>query len=626
MYLKKIAIINYKSCRDLVLEFNENLPNTFIGQTDTGKSTILKAIGLLLDEKSSLNLLQEGHETSDLSTTPIKTDRYEEIFSMLGIPLFNPGQGKSIVIVGVFQRQEGDFEEDFDEVASNHLKWSIESYSDEEIVLIRQFNDQFPAGRYLICSKDKEDEKKQLWKQNHINLNKLIKEFGISNDDVTNDNEKGRFKNIEKFRAIYNRLATSDQWSNYDDFTKKDRQFFPIYRYIDWREITLKSVEDMADDTMATVVDQYGRKLRKEAEHLGQEATTKVNEELKKKIGEILSGLPTITAIKAKVFFKTDEKISEISVEKGHSDGSVRLESQGDGVKKQIGFAFMRLGAMEGISDEAKAKKFLWGFDEPEVHLYPPEKRDFYETIKQLSSGVFQTFISTHSTVFVDKSQLETIQKVQLADKYTTVTSCSSVSDVHDSLGIKNSDFLFYDIFIAGEGDSDEILIPHFYKLYFDKSMEDDSIQFVCLGGGRRWTGNKKLFEKIMQDFKDPNDCVYYLLDNDTKASGDNVFLVGQYDLEDSIDDKYWIKLVKNKCGVTLSNQDFKDIRSKLGEESEKKFIKLLRDRVNQDTGKANYLPSKKDCAQYMTEYITNKDGIPDDIIKMFKEIEKNGK
>lgn len=626
MYLKKFAIINYKSCKDLILEFTENLPNTFIGQTDAGKSTILQAIGLLLGEKGPPNLVQEGHETSDLSTTSIKTERYEEIFNELDIPLFESGQDKSIVVVGVFQKQEGDFEEDFDEIASNHLKWSIESYSDEEIVLIRQFNDQFPTGRYLICAKDKEDEKKQLWQQNQTTLNKLIQDIGISNDDITNDNEKGRFKNIEKFRAIYNRLTTSDQWSAYEGFAKKDRQFFPIYRYIDWREITLKSVENMAKDTMSTVVDEYGTKLKEEAKRLGQEATIKVNEELEKKIGEILSGLPTITAIKAKVFFKSDETISEISVEKSHSDGSVRLESQGDGVKKQIGFAFMRLGAMEGINDEAKAKKFLWGFDEPEVHLYPPEKRSFYETIKQLSNGVFQTFISTHSTVFVNKSQLETIQKVQLTDKYTAVSNCSSVSDVHDSLGIKNSDFLFYDIFIAGEGDSDEILIPHFYKLYFGRSIEDDSVQFLGLGGGHRWTENKKLFEKMMQDFKDPNDCVYYLLDSDTKASGDNIFLVGQYDLEDSIDDKYWIKLVKEKCGVELSDQDLKDIRSNLGEESENKFEKLLRDKVSQDEDKTDYLPSKKDYAQYMTEYITDKNDIPGDIVKMFKEIEKNGK
>ncbi|MEK7089133.1 MAG: AAA family ATPase, partial [Patescibacteria group bacterium] len=336
---------------------------------------------------------------------------------------------------------------------------------------------------------------------------------------------------------------------------------------------------------------------------------------------KILSSLPTITAIKAKVFFKSGGTISEISVEKGTSDGSVRLESQGDGVKKQIGFAFMRLGALKNIDDTIKIKNFLWGFDEPEVHLYPPEKRDFYETIKQLSGGVFQTFISTHSTVFVDKSQLKTIQKVHLTNKYTAVTKCSSISDIHESLGIKNSDFLFYDMFIAGEGDSDAILIPHFYKLFFGKTIQDDSIQFIGLGGGNRWKENKKLFEQMMKDFKDPNDCVYYVLDRDINASGVNIYLVGKYDIEDSIDDKYWIKLVKEKCGVTLNNQDMLDLRANLAKNSDAKFEKLLRDKVNKDNNKKINLPSKKDCAQDMTEYISDKNGIPNDIIKLFEAI-----
>jgi len=564
MYLKKIAIINYKSCRDLVLKFKENLPNTFIGRTDAGKSTILRAVGLLLDEKSIPNIIQEGHETSDISTTPITNDRYKKVFEELKLPLFDPETDKSIIIVAVFSKQDEDFEGDFNDIASSHLKWSIESYSADEIAIVRQFNSQYPNGRYLLCSKEDIADKKELWKQNQIVLDALVKKLSITKDDITNDNKTGRFKNVEKFRAIYNRLKTSDQWLAYDEFGKKDRKFFPIYRYIDWREITLKSVEEMARDTMSTVVEEYATKLKDAADRLGKEATDKVNSELEKKISIILAGMPSITAIKAKVFFRSDETISEISVEKDTSDGSVRLESQGDGVKKQIGFAFMRLVALEGVTEEIKAKKFLWGFDEPEVHLYPPEKRDFYETIKQLSNGIFQTFISTHSTVFVDKSQIETIRKVQLSNKYTTVSMCSSVTDVHDSLGIRNSDFLFYDIFIAGEGDSDRMLIPHFYKLYFGRTFEDDAVQFVSLGGGHRRTENKKLFEQMLKDFQDPNDCIYYVLDRDTNASGGKVYLVGTYDIEDSLDDKFWIRLVKNKCGVDLTQQDLKDIRNQL--------------------------------------------------------------
>ena len=621
MFLKKLGIINYKSCRDLILDFSDNLPNTFIGRTDSGKSTILSAIGLLLGEKSFPILAKEGQETSDISTTPVGVDRYQEIFKELNIPIFYPDIENSIILIGVFCKQEGDFENDFDDVASNHLKWSIESLASEEVLLLKQFNYQYPNGCYYLCSKDGKDKKEELWKQTQVTLSSFKKSLKITDDDIINDNKVGRFKNIELFRAIYNRLDTSIQWVRYDDFAKKDRKYFPIYRYIDWREITLKSVEEMARDTMSTVIDEFDIKLKENAEILSKEATEKVNLVLEKKIGNIISELSTITAIKAKVYFESGSRISEITVEKGTSDGSVRLESQGDGVKKQIGFAFMRLGASEGMKEDSKLKRFIWAFDEPEIHLYPPEKREFYETIKQLSEGAFQTFISTHSTVFVDKSKLQTIRQVQLADKYTKISMCSSVSDVHQTLGVKNSDFLFYDIFIAGEGDIESILISHFYSLYFGNSIEEDSIQIINLGGDSFWKNNKQLFEQMLKDFKNIDECVYYLLDRDTKVQGSNVFLVGKFDIEDSIVNKHWIKLVKDRCGIVLDDSSIEEIRSNLTEDSDKKFHALLRDKIAKNIARTGFLPSKKDCAKHMAEIITDKNDIPEDIIELFKKI-----
>lgn len=622
MFLKKLAIINYKSCKDLVLDFSDKLPNTFIGRTDAGKSTILNAIGLLLDNKVCPNLIKEGQDTSDISTTPLNLDRYKNIFKELGIPFFDSELEKSIILIGVFNKEPGDFEDNFNDNASNHLKWSIENLSQDEVPIMRLFNNQHSSGQYLLCAKDDKAKKAELWKQTQATLNGYKKELSISDEDIINDNKAGRYKNIELFRAVYNRLDTNLQWSNYDDFSKKDKDFFPIYRYIDWREITLKDVEGMAKDTMSIVIDEYGSKLKESAETLSREATDKVNSELKQKIKDIISGLPSITSIEAKVYFDASSRISEISVIKGTSDGNVRLESQGEGIKKQIGFAFMRLAAYESIKKGVQSKKFLWAFDEPEVHLYPPEKREFYDTIKQLSESVFQTFISTHSTVFVDKSILNTIMQVQLDDKYTTISKCSSVPDVFKILGIKNSDFLFYDFFIACEGDSEEVLIPHFYNLYFGKSIEGDSIQIINLGGDSRWKENKKLFEQMLKDFKNPDESVYYVLDNDTCVQESNVFLVGKFDIEDSIDNKYWINLVKDRCSVTLDNSDFEEIRNSLANNSDKKFYKLLRGKVSRDEEKTNFLPSKKNCALYMIEAITNKNDIPADIIKLFKKIE----
>ena len=625
MYLKKLVIVNYKSCKNLTLDLTEDLPNTFIGKTDAGKSTILCAIGFLLDDKSHPNLVKEGQLSSDLSTTPITEQEYKTLFNKLGLPLFNDEYKDSIIIIGIFNKQDGDFEEEFDKIASNHLKWSIESQSAEQVIVLRQFNEHYPGGRYLICAKDKKDMQLELWNKNQTVLKEYREKLGVTDEEIKNVNETGRYKNIEVFQAIYNKMDTVTKWADFSDFTKKDRIFFPTYKYIDWKVITLKGIEELAQDAVSSVLEEYDEKIRIQAESLSIAATKKVNLELEAKFDKIRLELTNIKSINARVYYEPRKTVSEITVEKETSDGNVRLDSQGDGIKKRIGFAFIRFAALENLDEKIKIKKHLWAFDEPEVHLYPPEKREFCKVIKILSKGVFQTFVSTHSTIFVDRSQLNTIRQVQLKNKYTEVSVCSSVSDIYMSLGMKNSDFLFYDIFIAGEGDSEEILIPYFYELYFGRNLEEDSVQIINLGGESLWKKSKQLFEQMLQDFKDPNDCVFYLLDKDTSVQEDNVYLVGVNDLEDSIGDEYWIELTKDMCGVDYKKSDLEDIRKQLGAKTDEKFLKLLRDKVSRETERTNYLPSKKDCARFMRDYIKDKKSIPGAIVNLFKALESKG-
>ena len=622
MYLKKLAIVNYRSCQKVILNFESDQPNTLIGKADAGKSSILRAIELLLNEKSYPDLLREGFQTSDISNNSATQTDLDEILSNLDLPPIGFQMNESIIVIGVFSKEDGDFLEDFDDVASNQLKWFAENLEDDEIPILRIFNSNHQKGQYYLKCLEDSSEKKELWNQNKPLLRSLARELNVTDEEIKNVNQAGSYKNIELFRAIYNKINTAFTWSEYDDFAKKDRKFFPVYRYIDWREITLDIVEQMASDAMSSVIEPYKNDLTEQAQILARQATDDVNEEIERRITDVISDLKVISSIKAKVVFESGGKVSDISVLKNTSDGEVSLDSQGDGIKKQIGFAFMRLGAEEGGEKELSSKRYLWGFDEPESHLYPPEKRAFYEIIKDLSSGVFQTFISTHSSIFVDKSKLSDIYQVQLENMYTKVTTCDSVDDVHKSLGIKNSDFLFYDTFIAVEDESDRRYISHFYQLYFDKSIEDDSVQFIMLGGATQRSNSKRLFEQMLDDFSDPNDNVYYVLDRDTNSGIASVFLVGAYDIEDSIGDNFWISLVEDSCGVNLTPQDMQDIRDNLGPGREEKFHYLLGKRVAGDPSRTDYLPGKTDCAGLMAGYVDSSSGIPNDLVTFFQHLE----
>src|SRR5690606_4744278 len=99
-------------------------------------------------------------------------------------------------------------------------------------------------------------------------------------------------------------------------------------------------------------------------------------------------------------------------------------------------------------SEKSNINNYIWAFDEPETHLYPSAQREFFDILRNISKDNVQTLISTHSTVFVDKSKIKTISSVsQEDDGYSTINYCKDVDTIHESLGVKNSDFLFYDKF-----------------------------------------------------------------------------------------------------------------------------------------------------------------------------------
>ena len=76
MILSRLQIINYKSCNNIYLELEKDIPNILIGINDSGKSSILNAIGLLLDDKLKFNFIQDDKAKKDLSNIVIKEDEF----------------------------------------------------------------------------------------------------------------------------------------------------------------------------------------------------------------------------------------------------------------------------------------------------------------------------------------------------------------------------------------------------------------------------------------------------------------------------------------------------------------------------------------------------------------------
>jgi len=474
-----------------------------------------------------------------------------------------------------------------------------------------------------------------LWSANQTEINKKIKEAGVSAEDIQNENGKGRFSNFEKIRAIYGKYKCDLKWIEYKS-GKSDREIFPSFSLFDWKT-SLDEIVATANAIMQDEIKTHLDPIKKEANVSAQKAEEAIN----KKFGEISSIIKEVArdvvGISSKVYFDVKEKISDIMVTKTFSDGPIHLENQGEGLKRQIWFSLVKAKAS---TEEEGSNKFIWAFDEPETHLYPGAQREFFDILGAISFGNVQTLISTHSTIFIDKSNLNKINSVKQNNGYTEINYCKDVESIFSSLNVKNSDFLFHDKFLVVEGDTEQYLIPKLYELYKGRTLVGDNTQLLNIQGKNKWTANKQIIDKVLGDFKKSDEQVIYLFDNDMSfeiggsAITENMFFVGDQDIEDSINNDIWLALLNDyyRGVIEFRQQEIQDWKTaivkgaKCG--SNDKFYSILKNgikekckSVNIDHNTLKRLPSKgADSAEFLIKHL-NKETIPEKIKEAFDKL-----
>lgn len=629
MFLHKFTILNNKSCKTINIAPSKIEPEVLIGINDCGKSTILKSLDIFFDEKKGLNFLREDQQKSDLSNSPLNREEFNQILSDNAYPSFQKYSGNIIGILCEFELEEEDKADvEFQENSkSTHLKWAIGNSN--KIAILRIFHDSSDGsqnlnGYYLLTNDCKIGEDFiEAWSKTKEGLKKIRKDLGVKDEDITNENGKGPFKNIEEIRAVYKKVETNLKpvWFLYKDFSK-DKTFFPSFKYLNW-DFSLKDLEDMATEAMNEVTSPLLGEIRALASTKQNEAIKGVNDKFNELMGDLKDELPSsIKKISSSVFFNVNQKITDIKLTKENVDGEVHIDNQGDGIKRQIWFALLKWRSKLPTS-EIKRNKYIWCFDEPETHLYPAAQRRLFETFKEMCKGEFQILLSTHSTIFIDRTKISDVNQVVLKKGYSFIDKSNSTDNLFDCLGVKNSDFLFFNKFIAVEGLTEYELIPYLYKLKFKRSLLDDGIQLINLKGKDQCKNNKVILENIFSNFQKTDDKIFYLFDHDTGVTADDkIFLSGTYDLEDSISNDIWIRLVKDNCDLDITKDILDEIRVKLENKSDKKFHKLLGDYIAKNVKNGKYLPSKGyDLGVSLIGIIVNIDDIPTQISDLFNAI-----
>jgi len=329
-------------------------------------------------------------------------------------------------------------------------------------------------------------------------------------------------------------------------------------------------------------------------------------------------------------------------VKKVSSDGLIHLENQGEGLKRQIWFSLIKSKAETKPGNDVN--KFIWAFDEPETHLYPSAQRDFFDILNSISGGNVQTLVSTHSTVFVDKSKMETIQSVSQNERgYTEISYCKDVDSIHSSLGVKNSDFLFFDKFLVVEGETEQHLIPKFFEMYTGSSLLEYNIQLINIQGKDKWVLNKQMIDKIMTGFKKSDEHLIFLFDNDMSfeigeaARTSNMFFVGYQDIEDAIPSASWSTAINQqyKGNLVMTEEEVEEIKVKIPQgqscSANEKFFNRINGAVRRkwqesghDIDSFERIPDKGlDSSNFLQGGIKSEKDIPEVIKQAFDELIK---
>jgi putative ATP-dependent endonuclease of OLD family len=635
MILTRLQIINYKSCNNIYLELEKDIPNILIGINDSGKSSILNAIGFLLDDKLKFNFTQDDKAKKDLSNVVIKEDEFVSIFENLDVTPIEYSETKCY-IVGEFTLEENDINEDL----STHLQWVLDKEEVEKIWLARVFDNSDSSSVHLLLTPQGIDDRTEYYKQKATALSKIAKEKNV--EKIKNENNAGRFSTLEILRSVMNTLNLQPSWAEYK-LEKTDKGIFPQYRYLDWN-ISMDQLNQFTKDTMQQQIKADLQEARNFANDKRKLAQEKINQELDGFADKFLKDVPSIEKLKANIYFDVEPRITDIVINKKHSIGDIHIDSQGEGVKRQIWFSLIKWNALNSINLDHKNKKFIWCFDEPETHLYPTAQRDFYSVIKQTSSANVQSIISTHSTIFVDKTNLKSINKIDLIDGLTSHSKCTSIDDIYSSLKLKNSDFLFYDQFVVVEGDTEETLIPHFYEVINGSTLENDNIRIINLGGKDKIVQNALILNGILGEFKKSDSTVYFIMDSDAqyKLTAHEIdkykpTFIGRQDIEDSISCSVWENIIRDNLEESIRlNKDeiegiINGIRVDGEEESKKKFYPKMISSIKKklrDLGRDDFeivdaaLPSKgTDSGRLIIQYIDNDTHIDTKLADTLKQI-----
>ena len=486
MYLKGVEIVNYKNLKNCYLDFSEGV-NTIIGENDSGKSNIINAIRILLDDTYyySPKRLKEndfsyalddwkGHWIiisaifSDISQEELNNEICSEIKNDENVDFVNSyigGEENTGVITLFIRPQKAIRKElalitDGDEFKKRREKIKISDY-------------EF----YYTCRAVTDFCEEKVYKDIVGDIDNFI----YKDPDDDDDSILGAKLNI---LDIQNHISVVFIDALRDALSEMHKPRNPIKRIIE-------SIESEIDPEKIDKIQELIANLNLSISEVEQikEIGGKINSKLLDMIGMVYS--PQIL-LQSQLNDDINALTRYLTI-KPSNQNSIELLGLG-----HLNMIYIALKLVEFESNRTRELLNIMLIEEPEAHIHPHIQKTLFENLK-VTKNYTQVIMTTHSTHLSEvsdinkmnilKSQnnisitmnpvnkLDVFGKEKLEFKKIALSKC-----IERYLDAKRSVLLFSKGIILVEGDGEEILIPNMVKKSFGISLDELGVSIINIG------------------------------------------------------------------------------------------------------------------------------------------------
>jgi predicted ATP-dependent endonuclease of OLD family len=477
MFISNLAIRNFRNFRNVSLQFKKGV-NTIIGENGSGKTNLLYALRLLIDE----NL-------------PRRTYFNETDFNRS----IGPWKGHWIIIQVQFDELDADEE--------------LQAIAMHKVGHVEEFDTT--KGTILLCCRPRENVRKQLFDFSKLpekkkdGLDKILSNITLNDYEITyrgrNNVDFSEDDNYRKFVGDFEEIVFPDPDHESSDVYGVRLSNFSISNEVSCTFV--KALRDVEEDLKSYRNNPLLNLLRGKEKYISVAKKADIENKVDT-LNNDISSLDEVKNVAAGISNSIKEAVGRtyapnISIQSElPSDIEKLLQSlkmwvgdpdeegyQGRIWELSLGganliYLSLKLLEYEKVKALERVANFLL-IEEPEAHIHTHIQKSLFQKLDKRNT---QVIISTHSTHISSVSQISSVNILSRSNQSAWVFCPSNglqkkeISRIERYLDAVRSTLLFAKGVILVEGDAEQILIPALVKSVYGVTLDEIGISLINIG------------------------------------------------------------------------------------------------------------------------------------------------